>query len=113
MGINWTEAKSLSSLSFNDSILDYAIFQSLSLKETPFINCSIKEADFYETDLKKSSFTGSILTHTTFNKANCTEADFRGAMDYTIDVRETNIKKAKFNLPEALTLLHSLDIILG
>ena len=72
----------------------------------------MKEVDFYEANLKKAYFNNSVLTQTIFNKANLTDADFRGARDYFINLRETNIKKAKFSMPEALALLYSLEIII-
>lgn len=112
MGLNWSEAQVLSSLSFYDSILDFSVFQSLKLNGTTFKNCSLREVDFYETNLSKAVFTGSNLSKSTFTKANLSEADLRDAYDYFIDVKETNVKKAKFNLPEALNLLRGLDIIL-
>ena len=112
IGLNFAETQTLSSPTFTESLLDYSVFQSLSLVGVNFKNCSMKEVDFYETNLSKSLFTESFLAGTNFNKANLTQADFRGAYDYFIDLRVTNVKKAKFNLPEALSLLKSLDIIL-
>jgi fluoroquinolone resistance protein len=112
MGINWCEAQTMSSLKFSECVLEYCVFQSLSLVAFEFIGCSLKEADFYEANLSKSNFSNSILTGANFNKANLTTGDFRGASDYFIDLRVTVIKKAKFSLPEALDLLKALDIVL-
>jgi fluoroquinolone resistance protein len=112
MGLNWSETQTLTSPTFTESVLDYAIFQSLTLVEVSFKNCSMKEVDFYQANLSKANFTDAVLTQTTFNKANLTQADFRGSQDYFIDPRETNIKKAKFSMPEALALLQALEIIL-
>jgi hypothetical protein len=39
-------------------------------------------------------------------------ADFREAFNYDIDFKFNKLAKAKFSIPEALSLLNSLDIIL-
>ena len=70
------------------------------------------EVDFFETNLIKADFTGSGLRGTVFNQADLREADFRGAVDYVIDVRSSKLSKAKFSSPEALNLLYSLGIII-
>jgi uncharacterized protein YjbI with pentapeptide repeats len=112
VGINFAETATLSTPQFHECVLDYAVFQSLNLSGCQFKTCSMKEVDFYECNLTKSSFTNSSLEAAVFNKANLKEADLRGAYDYSIDPKETILRKARFNLPEALCLLRSLDIIL-
>lgn len=111
IGINWTQASTQAACHYAESLLDYGIFQGINLKGFSFVDCKILEVDFSEAQLSKSSFTGSILRGSNFNKANLSEADFRGASEYLIDVRYSTIKNAKFSLPEALTLLSSLEII--
>lgn len=112
MGLNFAETQGLSTPKFSECSLDYSVFQSLNLSASLFRNCSLKETDFYEANLFKSDFSGSHLSGAVFNKANLATCDFRGAQEYFIDLRITNVKKAKFNLPEALGLLQALDIIL-
>lgn len=112
MGLNWSSAATLSNLSFYECILDYSVFQSLNLKGTVFSDCKMCEVDFYESQLTKASFADSFLKGAVFNKANLCEADLRGAKEYFIDVRYTQVSRAKFSLPEALTLLSSLEITL-
>ena len=111
IGINWTETTTLAACYYAESLLDYGVFQGANLKGFSFIDCKMLEVDFSEAQLSKSSFTGSMLRGASFNKANLNEADFRGASEYFIDVRYSTIKKAKFSMPEALTLLSSLEII--
>ena len=112
VGINFAEVATLSTPQFHECVLDYSVFQSLNLSNCQFKSCSMKEADFYECNLTKAVFTDSSLEAAVFNKANLSQADLRGAIHYSIDLKETNLKKAKFHLPEALSLLKSLDIIL-
>jgi uncharacterized protein YjbI with pentapeptide repeats len=112
IGLNWSETQTVSTLAFQESILDFSVFQNQKLNGVLFKNCSVKEVDFYNANLSKASFSGSNLSKTTFIKANLSQADLRDAYNYDIDPKETNIKKAKFQLPEALNLLRAFDIIL-
>lgn len=62
--------------------------------------------------LASISIHGCMLLGTSFNKADLSEADLTGSTNYFIDVRYTNIKKAKFSMPEAMSLLTSLEIVI-
>lgn len=112
IGLNWTETTTLANCTYSDCLMDYGIFQSMSLKNFSFIGCKMMEVEFSDCQLVKASITGCMLRGSSFNKANLNEADLRGSTEYLIDVRYTNIKKAKFSMPEALTLLSSLNIVL-
>ncbi|MDO8610722.1 MAG: pentapeptide repeat-containing protein [bacterium] len=76
------------------------------------IECIVKEVNFSEAELSESIFTKSDFSKSIFAHTNLTKCDFRQAFDYEIDFNFNNIKKAKFSLPEASTLLKSLEIIL-
>ena len=67
------------------------------MKKTNFIDCSIKEVDFAETDLSMAVFKNSDLFNTSFMRTNLEKADFRSAFNYSIDPELTKIKKAKFS----------------
>lgn len=110
LGINWTNLQTLALPVFDECLMDYCVFQGMNLVSSVFKDSSLKEVDFYECKLGKSSFGGSTLTSSNFNKSDLGQADFRYALKYEIDVRYTNVKKAKFSLPEALGLLAALDI---
>ncbi len=112
IGLNWTEATSVSTSSFSECILDYSIFHSMNLKNFIFSDCKMLEVEFSDAQLSKAILNRCMLRGTTFNKANLQEADLRGSTEYDIDVRYTNIKKAKFSMPEAMNLLNSLDIFI-
>lgn len=112
IGLNWSEASSVVACSFSDCILDYSIFHSMNLKNFIFTDCKMLEVEFSESQLVRALINRCMLRGASFNKANLEQADLRGSTDYFIDVRYTNIKKAKFSLPEAMALLSSLDIIL-
>lgn len=112
IGINWVECANFSGAEFNDCLLDYCVFQSLNLKSGKFIECKMHEVDFYEAQLVGADFSKSDLKDSVFNGADLRDADFRAAVNYFIDVRLTNIKKAKFSVPEAFSLLTGLGIII-
>ena len=74
--------------------------------------CLAKDVDFAEADLTQANCTGTDFTDSRFNHTNLTEADFTDATHYNISATDNTLKKTRFSLPEAVSLLYSLDIIL-
>jgi fluoroquinolone resistance protein len=117
VGINWTEASwekggFFRLIDFDDCALNYSSFFGLKLHKMKMTKCTALEVDFGEADLtgavfSHTDFSGSIFMHT-----NLTEADFVNAANYTISAKNNTLKKTKFSLPEAMSLLRSLDIVL-
>ncbi len=107
MGINWVTLNRFDNCEFRNCKLDYSCFQALKLKRLVCVDCSLREVDFYSTQLVEADFSGSNLAGTSFAKADLSKADFRTAKDYFIDPVVTKIKGAKFSLPDALVLLES------
>lgn len=112
IGLNWTEATTVASCSYSDCIMDYCVFHSMNLKGFSFIDCKMMEVEFADSQLVKSVITGCMLRGSSFNKADLSGVDLRGSTEYFIDVRFTNVKKAKFSMPEAMSLLSSLDVVI-
>ncbi len=112
IGVDWTIAKNIRSLSFMKSQLDYSNFSYLKLPKMKLTNCIVHDVDFTETDLTEGDFSGSDFEKTIFSNTNLTKVDFRRASNYAIDFRYNILKKAQFTLPEAANLLNSLDILL-
>jgi fluoroquinolone resistance protein len=113
MGVNFSNADTLVDMKFTECLMDLCVFQNLEIKGSQFIKSSLKEVDFAECNLENSIFTGSDLKEAVFNNSNLMKANFLTAFNYSIDIRFNEIKKAKFDLPEAVSLLRSLDIILS
>jgi fluoroquinolone resistance protein len=114
-GINWTKASynqpSIGKpLSFKKSILNHSTFISLPMQGTKIIECMAHEVDFREADLSDSSFTGTDLHGSLFGNTTLHSADLRSARNYRIDPTENSLKDARFTLPEAMSLLYTLDI---
>ncbi len=112
IGLNWSNCQNLSLLEIKNSLLDFCVFQELDLSHCTFENSSIKDADFSQSKLVGASFAQSHLRATSFNGCDLSEADFRGASEYSIDPHFTKIRKAKFSMPEAMTLLEHYEIVI-
>lgn len=67
------------------------------LVDIEFDDCRLREADFSEADLRASAFSA---------------CDLRGSFSYKISAFSSEIKKARFSPPKAVSLLHGLDIIM-
>ena len=111
IGIDWTRAGKIKELNFSECLVNYSNFRLLKLPKTVIKKCEAKDTDFIETDLKNSNLTGSDFENSIFFKTDLSGVDFTRATNYTIDVNNNTLKKTRFSLPEALSLLSNLDII--
>src|SRR3990172_12353042 len=112
IGADWTKAQKIQGLNFLECQLNYSNFKLLKLPKIKMVRCEAKEIDFIETDLSEGDFRNTDFEKSTFFKTNLTNADFTGAVNYFIDTKTNVLKKTRFSLPEALSLLDSLDIII-
>lgn len=115
IGLNWTEAawptiKLSNPLKFYKCVLNDTSFFGLCLREISMTECQAHDVDFRETDCTDADFTQTDFENSLFGKTNLTRADFTDAINYNIDIFLNEIKKAKFSLPEATSLLNCLDI---
>jgi fluoroquinolone resistance protein len=111
IGIDWTKAENIRELDFTESQINYSSFKLLGLPKVKIVKCEAKEVDFTETDLSQGDFKNTDFEKSRFFKTNLTQADFKGARNYYIDARVNTLKQTRFSLPEALSLLDGLDII--
>ncbi len=116
IGVNWTEASwpktGLHSLDFFKSVINHSTFTGLSLKRIHITGCVARNVDFAEADLSQADCTGTDFAQSRFLYTNLTQADFSGSRQYAISPDLNTLKKTKFSLPEAISLLYGLDIIL-
>jgi len=112
MGFDWTKTKSVRLLSFEKCDISYSNFSYIKLPELKLLECIAREVNFNETDLTNGIFTKTDFSKSVFSSTNLTKSDFRKSFNYGIDINFNTLKKAKFSLPEATSLLKSLDIIL-
>jgi uncharacterized protein YjbI with pentapeptide repeats len=117
IGVNWTEASwpkkgFMCPISFVKCALNYSTFIGLALKRIVIRECMAIDVDFREADLTEADLTHTDFTDSLFIKTNLTEANLTHAKNYKINASLNVLKKTKVSLPEAMSLLHSLDIIL-
>ena len=118
IGVDWTAAAwgpkggVLNAIRFTACVINYSTFIGLSLPKITFTDCTAKDVDFAEADLTHADFRRADLTDSRFWQTTLTEADFTGATGYAINAGINTLKKTRFSLPEAIALLHSLDIVL-
>lgn len=111
LGLNFNDCNDfLLSVEFEDSLLNFASFYKLKLKNTKFKNCNLQETDFTETDLTRSVFDNCDLSRAIFEHTVLEKVDFRTAHNYSIDPEENRLKKAKFSRTGVIGLLNKYDI---
>jgi uncharacterized protein YjbI with pentapeptide repeats len=90
--------------------LQFCNFSGLPLKKTSFNGSKIIECYFTQVNLTECDFRDTDLSGSVFHESELSKADFRGARNYDIDVRNNKVKKAKFSFPEAIALLRNFEI---
>jgi len=115
MGVNWVQADWSTSglgkpLEIVKSVISHSTFIGLSLNGLQITDCVAIDVDFREANLLQADFSGTDLSKSLFKDTNLTEADLSQARNYDIDPGQNILKEAKFSLPEAMSLLYSMDI---
>jgi uncharacterized protein YjbI with pentapeptide repeats len=98
------------SLRFRDCIMELCSFDGLMLKNCPFKNCRVIEADFTEADLTNASFLSCDLDRTIFRNTILESADFSTSFNYIIDPDANKLKKTRFSSAGLPGLLGKYDI---
>ena len=110
---NWSKHVILNALNFENCIMNHSTFIGLNLTNINMINCIAKDVDFTDANLTQANCTHTDFSNSRFINTNLTKADFRNALNYAINVNQNLLKKTRFSLPEAMSLLYGLDIILS
>lgn len=110
IGINWQEAEAPVEIMMEGCKLDYSIFYGLDLRRIEIRDSFATEVNFENADLSKGKFNGTDFSLSKFKNSNLSFSDFREATNYDINPEFNRIKKAKFSMPEAMTLLQCFDI---
>lgn len=119
VGVNWCDVDwgrgsllKTGRVHFESCLLDHALFIGLDLAGTCFKDCQMHGADFEGANLTRADFRKADLTGARFTGCDLSEANFVGARGYQINAAHNTLHQTRFSLPEAVALLHSLDIIL-
>lgn len=95
---------------FFNCTLNHSSFYKMKLKKTIFRNSHLLETDFADCDLTEAVFERCDLSGTVFVNSNIEKADFRTAVNYSIDLELNKHKKAKFSYAGIEGLLAKYDI---
>lgn len=120
IGVNWAAAnwrgntliQIQKTLSFIDCVLNYSYFSGLDMENVQIENCIAHEVNFAEANLKGANLRKTDLEKSIFQQTSLEEADLMGASNYIISPASNKLKKAKFSMPEAMSLLYSMDIVI-
>ncbi|REE69672.1 uncharacterized protein YjbI with pentapeptide repeats [Paenibacillus taihuensis] len=115
VGVDWTEASWSrivvpGTLRFDECVLNHSTFIGLSMPKSQLTACTARDVDFREADLQESNLARTNFAESLFSETNLTGANLSHATNYAIDPSNNRIRKAKFTLPEAISLLYSMDI---
>ena len=114
-GINWTTLDWSSyrlgpPIVFQYCDISFSVFSSLVLRGISVRDCKARDVDFSECDLKGADFCRTDFQGTRFSSCRLDKCNFRGAMTYVLDPLDNSIEKAKFSLPEVLSLLSGFNV---
>jgi fluoroquinolone resistance protein len=117
IGVNWAEADwpktgLANPIGFFKSAISHSTFIGLALTGIVIKDCVATDVDFREADLSGADFGGTDLSQSLFGHTDLSEADLSCARNYYIDPSQNVLRQARFSLPEAMSLLHSMDIVL-
>ncbi|MCI0382481.1 MAG: pentapeptide repeat-containing protein [Chlamydiae bacterium] len=99
-------------MKFTNCLIDTSNYSDLTLKNTQFLHCTIRDTHFTNTNLAEAIFSESDLRGTIFHHCNLNNANFIGAINYSINPLTNLLKGTKFSKPEVLALLDHFDIII-
>lgn len=100
----------LFAVNFDNCMLNLSSFYKVKLKGIKFKNSSLHEVDFSEADLSNSTFENCDLLQAVFDSSILEKADFRTAINFSINPERNKIKKARFSVQGLPGLLQHLDI---
>lgn len=113
LGINFDNANPFNfSVTFSGCTLDHSSFYQLDMRKTKFVDCMVRDADFTEANLANSVFRNTDLAATIFDRSVLDGADFREALNFSINPNQNQIKKAKFSNNNLSGLLQDFNIII-
>jgi uncharacterized protein YjbI with pentapeptide repeats len=113
-GVDFSECNDfIFAVGFTGSILDFASFIKMEVKNTHFCDCHIHEANFTRSNLENAVFENCDLKGAIFSHTKLMKCDFVSAYNFIIDPNENNVRKAKFSLDGLPGLLQKYRIIVA
>ena len=113
LGLNWTIASALTHPAWRRCILSLGNFSGMDLRHARLEECTAREVEFAHANLSDAFCQNTDFKGSRFHQTNLTKTDMRNAINYVIHPQENILKKTHFSLPEAISLLYGLDILLS
>jgi len=110
LGINWGNLGPVIVAKFFNCLMDRSAFSGQNLMKVIFSSCSLQNASFSDSNLSRVKFDDCDFSGCQFHQTNLSSADFSTSRNYFISAETNKINKAKFSLPEAVSLLANLGI---
>jgi uncharacterized protein YjbI with pentapeptide repeats len=84
----------------------------LDLQKNEYHSCTIRNADFTQSNLKDASFLDCNLADARFFKTDLRKVNFTTATNFSIDPENNTLTKAIFSYNNVLNLLDKYDLII-
>ncbi|HAS88705.1 MAG TPA: hypothetical protein DCS48_05295 [Desulfovibrio sp.] len=110
LGINWGNLGPVIVARFTNCLMDRCAFCCQNLLKVKFSSCSFREAAFSDCKLARVKFDDCDFAGCQFHRTDLSYADFTLSRNYFMNAETNKLKKAKFSLPEAVSLLANLGI---
>jgi uncharacterized protein YjbI with pentapeptide repeats len=112
LGVDFSACKEmLFSVSFDQCLLDHAVFHKRKLDGTRFTRCSLKGVDFENAHLNNALFERCDLERAVFVNTHLQKADLTTAYNIALDPERNKLKGAKFSVDGALALLTKYGVV--
>jgi uncharacterized protein YjbI with pentapeptide repeats len=115
IGVDWTDKFNfkIKNLSFVESVIDYSVFNGITLIGFTLKDSQAHEVDFIESDLSGANCEGTDFDRSNFLKTRLRGASFIKAKNYLIDPTVNKVKGMKVSMPEAMQFLTILGLEVG
>lgn len=111
MGVHFEECNAFGfSVHFSKCQLDHSSFYKMDLTRSRFTHCRMHGTDLSGANLSSLVLAGCDLLNAKIEHCDLSHADFRKAVNYTLDPDMNTMKKARFSLPEVTGLLAKYNI---
>lgn len=112
LGLNWSGTGGFLSASYSGCLMENNAFSDMNLSRFRFSSCRLTASTFSNTRLRNAVFDDCDLSQCRFHNADLSFADFRTSRNYFVNAEANTLNKTRFSLPEAVSLLANLNIVI-
>lgn len=110
MGIDWSDVRFESTITFDGCNLQYASFVNVNLTQIRFSHCRLVEVNFLGSRLVEADFTDSDLRGSRFQDCDVQRANFAGTEGFVIDATRNKVKDARISVNTAVSFAAALGL---